>query len=138
VQRRLRAAWALADADQAHAELTQLARSLERQRPGAAASLREGLAETLTVTRLGVGGKLLQTVESTNPIESMIEIIRDHAGRVKRWSSGEMALRWAAAGMLAAEAQFRRVNSHLYLPALRATLDQTIATAVTPTKEDAA
>jgi mutator family transposase len=103
VQRRLRAAWALADADQAHAELTRLARSLDRQRPGAAASLREGLAETLTVTRLGVGGKLLQTVESTNPMESMIEIIRDHAGRVKRWSSGEMALRWAAAGMLAAQ-----------------------------------
>jgi putative transposase len=67
VQRRLRAAWALVDADQAHAELERLARSLDRQRPGAAASLREGLPETLTVTRLGVGGKLLQTVESTNP-----------------------------------------------------------------------
>jgi putative transposase len=88
VQRRLRAAWALADADQARAELEQLARSLDRQRPGAAASLREGLELTLTVTRLGVGGKLLQTVASTNPMESMIEIVRDHAGRVKRWSSG--------------------------------------------------
>ena len=79
VQRRLRAAWALGNADQARAELTQLARSLDRQRPGAAASLREGLEQTLTVTRLGVGGSLLQTVESTNPVESMIEIIRDHA-----------------------------------------------------------
>jgi putative transposase len=68
VQRRLRAAWALADADQAVAKLEQLARSLDHKRPGAAASLREGLAETLTVTRLGIGGKLLQTVESTNPI----------------------------------------------------------------------
>jgi hypothetical protein len=112
VQRRLRAAWALADADQAKTELEQLARSLDRQRPGAAASLREGLELTLTVTRLGVGGKLLQTVESTNPMESMIEIVRDHAGRVKRWSSGEMALRWAAAGMLAAQGQFRRVKGY--------------------------
>ena len=127
MQRRLRAAWALADADQAHAELTQLARSLERQRPGAAASLREGLAETLTVTRLGVGGKLLQTVESTNPIESMIEIIRDHASRVKRWSSGEMALRWAAAGMLAAEAQFRRVKGFQELPRLALALERATA-----------
>ena len=97
---------------------------LARQRPGAAASLREGLAETLTVNRLGVGGKLLQTLESTNPVESMIEIVRDHAGRVKRWSSGEMALRWAAAGMLAAEAQFRRVKGYQELPALAAALRQ--------------
>jgi hypothetical protein len=79
------------DPDQVKAELEQLARSLDRQRPGAAASLREGLELTLTVTRLGVGGKLLQTVASTNPMESMIEIVRDHACRVKRWSSG----RWS-------------------------------------------
>jgi len=127
VQRRLRAAWALADAGQAKAELEQLARSLDRQRPGAAASLREGLAETLTVTRLGVGGKLLQTVASTNPVESMIEIIRDHATRVKRWSSGEMALRWAAAGMLAAEGQFRRVKGYQELPQLALALERATA-----------
>jgi putative transposase len=127
VQRRLRAAWALGDADQATAELEQLARSLDRKRPGAAASLREGLAEALTVNRLGVGGKLLQTVESTNPIESMIEIVRDHAGRVKRWSSGEMALRWAAAGMLAAEGQFRRVKGYQELPQLAQALERATA-----------
>jgi putative transposase len=127
VQRRLRSAWAIPDPDQARHELETLARSLARQRPGAAASLREGLAETLTVNRLGVGGKLLQTVESTNPVESMIEIVRDHAGRVKRWSSGEMALRWAAAGMLAAEAQFRRVKGYQELPALATALQRATA-----------
>jgi len=127
VQRRLRAAWALGDADQAKIELTQLARSLDRQRPGAAASLREGLELTLTVTRLGVGGKLLQTLESTNPVESMIEIVRDHAGRVKRWSSGEMALRWAAAGMLAAQGQFRRVKGYRELPQLALALERATA-----------
>jgi putative transposase len=115
------------DAGQARAELEQLARSLARQRPGAAASLRQGLAETLTVTRLGVGGRLLQTVASTNPVESMIEIIRDHAGRVKRWSSGEMALRWAAAGMLAAEGQFRRVKGYQELPQLALALERATA-----------
>ncbi|MCI0687770.1 MAG: IS256 family transposase [Sporichthyaceae bacterium] len=127
VQRRLRSAWANPDTKQARAELEQLARVLARQRPGAAASLREGLAETLTVNRLGVGGRLLQTVESTNPVESMIEIVRDHAGRVKRWSSGEMALRWAAAGMLAAEAQFRRVKGYQELPQLAAALQHATA-----------
>jgi putative transposase len=84
IQRRLRAAWAIPDPQRARAELDAIARGLARKRPGAAASLREGLAETLTVNRLGVGGKLLQTVESTNPVESMIEIVRDHAGRAVR------------------------------------------------------
>jgi len=75
----MRAAWALGDAGRAITELEQLIRSLDHQRPGAAASLRKSLAETLTITRLG--SKLLQTVESTNPIESMIEIVGDHATR---------------------------------------------------------
>ncbi len=127
VQRRLRAAWATTDPDQAQQELEALARSLSRKRPGAATSLREGLAETLTVNRLGVAGKLIKTVESTNPVESMIEIVRDHAGRVKRWSSGEMALRWAAAGMLTAEVQFRRVKGYQELPALAAALEHATA-----------
>jgi len=52
----------------------------------------------------------------------MIEIVRDRSSRVKRWESGEMALRWAAAGMLAAEAQFRRVQGYRELPALAAAL----------------
>jgi len=127
IQRRLRATWAIGDADQAQAELEALARGLTHKRPGAAASLREGLEQTLTVNRLGVGGSLLQTLESTNPVESMIEIVRDHATRVKRWSSGEMTLRWAAAGMLAAEGQFRRVKGYRELPQLARALEQATA-----------
>ena len=91
--------------------------------PGAAASLREGLAETLTVGRLGVPPTLARTLRSTNAIESMIEICRDHAANVKRWRDGQMALRWCAAGMGEAAKQFRRVNGHLHLPALRRALD---------------
>jgi hypothetical protein len=86
--------------------------------PDAAASLREGLADTLTVTRLGVTGSLLKTVMSTNPVESMIDIVRDHARNVKRWQDGDMRLRWAAAGMLAAATQFRRVKGYRQLPQL--------------------
>ncbi len=72
----------------------------------------------------------------------MIEICRDHAANVKRWQDGQMALRWVAAGMGEAANQFRRVNGHLHLAALRAALERTVASAVTPTgynsKEDAA
>ena len=127
MQRRLRTAWALADASAAERELQSIARSLDKKRPGAAASLREGLEQTLTVNRLGITGSLLKTVESTNPVESMIEIVRDHARRVKRWQHGEMALRWTAAGMVAAEAQFRRVKGYKQLPELLAALDAATA-----------
>ncbi len=81
---------------------------LYRTHPGAAGSLREGLEETLTVTRLGLRGSLRQTLASTNPCESMIECVRRSSRNVKRWQSGDMALRWTAAGMLEAERQFRR------------------------------
>src|SRR5680860_468456 len=127
IQRRLRTAWANPDAELALRELTALARALEKKRPGAAASLREGLDDTLTVNRLGVTGSLLKTVESTNPVESMIEIVRHHARRVKRWQHGEMALRWTAAGMLAAEGQFRRVKGFRQLPQLLAALEEATA-----------
>lgn len=122
VRRKLRAAWANADPDVAEAALRALAAQLERVNPDAAASLREGLAETLTVTRLGVTGSLLKTVMGTNPMESMIEIVRAHARNVKRWQPGDMRLRWAAAGMLAAAGQFRRVKGYRQLPKLAASL----------------
>ena len=137
VAKRMRAAYRNPDPLVAQADLEALARELDRSHPGAAGSLREGLAETLTVGRLGVPPTLARTLRSTNTIESMIEICRDHAANVKRWRDGQMVLRWIAAGMGEARRQFRRVNGFLHLPALRASLDATI-TDVTPTKEDAA
>ena len=122
MRRKLRAAWANPNADEAEAALRALAGQLEKVNPDAAASLREGLAETVTVTRLGVTGALLKTVMTTNPVESMIEIVRAHARNVKRWQDGDMRLRWAAAGMLAASAQFRRVKGYRQLPALAGAL----------------
>ena len=98
--------------------------------------LTRGLAETLTVLRLGVPPTLARTLRSTNPIESMISICREHAGNVKRWQDGTMALRWCAAGMVEAAKQFRRVNGYLHLPALRTALDAEVAKSVTGSCED--
>ena len=109
VRARLRRAWADDDHDRALHQLQLLASELERSHPGAAASLKEGLPETLTVTRLGVKGRLKATLQSTNPCESMIETVRRTSRNVKRWQSGEMCLRWTAAGMLQAERQFRKI-----------------------------
>jgi len=136
VTKKMRAAYQDPDPLAAEATLEALARSLDKAHPGAAGSLREGLAETLTISRLGVPPTLARTLRSTNAIESMIEICRDHSTNVKRWRDGHMALRWCAAGMAEAAKQFRRVNGHLHLPALRRTLDDHIARTVTPACQD--
>jgi putative transposase len=136
VAKKMRVAYHNPDALAAEAALEELARQLAKNHPGAAGSLREGLAETLTVTRLGVPPTLARTLRSTNAIESMIEICRDHSSNVKRWRDGEMTLRWCAAGMHEATKQFRRVNGFLHLPALRDALNRDIARTVTPTCQD--
>ncbi len=115
----------------AQTQLEALAKELERTHPGAAGSLREGLAETLSVLRLGVPPTLARTLRSTNAIESMISICREHSANVKRWRDGQMALRWCAAGMVEASKQFRRVNGHIHLPALREALEAHVAANVT-------
>lgn len=126
VKRRLRSAWAKDDHRQALTELTTLVGELERSHPGAAASLREGMAETLTVTRLDARGALRRTLESTNPCESMIECVRRSARNVKRWQSGEMCLRWTVAGMLEAERQFRRIIGYQDLAKLALAVEHEI------------
>jgi putative transposase len=128
---RMRKAYHAESALAAEAELAALARELERTHPGAASSLREGMTDTLTVLRLGVPPTLARTLRSTNAIESMISICREHAKNVTCWRDGAMALRWCAAGMVEAGKQFRRINGHLHLPVLRAALEREITETVT-------
>jgi transposase-like protein len=136
VERRMREAYHADSALAAEAKLTALAAELDRTHPGAAASLREGMAETLTILRLDVPPTLARTLRSTNPIESMISICRDRSTNVKRWRDGQMALRWCAAGMVEAGKQFRRVNGHLHLPKLRAALERHFRETVTPVRHN--
>ena len=124
VGRKMTDAYHAVSALEAEAALLALAKELDRTHPGAAASVREGLDDTLTVLRLGVPPTLARTLRSTNTIESMISVCREHSANVKRWRDGQMALRWCAAGMVEAGKQFRRVNGHLHLPTLRAALER--------------
>jgi putative transposase len=127
VKIRLRRAWASDNYALALEGLRTLASELEHSHPGAAASLTEGLQETLTLTRLGIRGRLKKTLASTNPIESMIEIIRRTSRNVKRWQNGDMCLRWTAAGMLEAETQFRKVVGYTDLSKLALAVERDIA-----------
>ncbi len=122
VGRTLDRAWAMKDAAAAERALRALARRLEDAHPDAAASILEGLAETLTVMRLGIGPALRRTLATTNPIESANSVARTVSRGVKRWKDGKMVKRWIAVGMLEAEKQFRRVKGYREIPALVAAL----------------
>jgi transposase-like protein len=132
VRGRLRAAWALSDAELARQRLELLASELDRSWPDAAASLHEGMEETLTLMGLGIDGQLAKTLGSTNPIESMIEIVRLTQRNVKRWRDGDMRKRWTAAGMLVAEQQFRRVIGYRDLAKLVIAIERRTLRATQP------
>jgi putative transposase len=124
IKARMRKAWRETDYPRALEQLRVLADELEHTHPGAAGSLREGMDETLTVIKLEIRGKLRRTLESTNPCESMIDTVRTTQRNVKNWSSGEMGLRWTAAGMLEAEKQFRKVIGYTDLPRLAIAIER--------------
>jgi transposase-like protein len=122
--RRLAEAYGETDYDRALALLKKTAAWLGGINPDAAASLREGMEETLTVVRLGVPAKLRKTLSNTNVIESALSVVEQVTGRVKRWRSGDMRWRWCVAGLLHAEQHFRRVDGYRHIPTLLAALDR--------------
>ena len=130
---KIRGAWSLTNAQLAQEQLERLAAELERTWPDAAASLREGMSETLTLMRLGIGGQLAKSLCSTNPCESMIEIVRHTQRNVKRWQDGDMRKRWTAAGMLVAEQQFRRIIGYRDLAKLIIAIERRAARLTNPT-----
>lgn len=97
-------------------------RVLAKDHTGAAESLKEGLEETLAVKKLGIGGLLAKTLETTNPIENVNSGVRRVGGRVKRCRGGGMALRWVASGALEHAKKFRRVKGHREMHKLVAAL----------------
>jgi putative transposase len=115
-------AYATRDLQRARRLLENLARRLEDQYPGAAASLREGLDETLTMMRTGLSDSLERVLSSTNLIENLFSRVREIGRRVRRWQSGIMVLRWSAAGVLEAERSFRKIVGYRAMPVLVAAL----------------
>ena len=126
LSRQLSAAYHETDYDVALKGLKTTARWLERLNPDAAASLREGMEETLTVVRLGVPELLRRTLATTNPIESAFSVAENVTRRVKRWRDGDMRKRWCTAGLLRAESKFRRVKGYRHMPQLLRALDRLV------------
>jgi putative transposase len=123
----MRDAWDSADAESARKQLQRLAASLQSKHPGAAASLREGLEETLTVQALGITGALYRTLRTTNPIENLNGSIAHYTRNVKRWRDGQMTLRWVASALSDAKDRFRKLRGHRDMKTLIAALNKRVA-----------
>ena len=126
LDRRLGAAYQENDYEAAKQSLEGTVKWLSRINPDAAASLREGLPETLTVVRLGVSAALRRTLATTNPIESALSVTRRVTARVTRWRDGDMRKRWCAAGLLRAESKFRRLKGCRAMPTLLKALESLV------------
>jgi putative transposase len=118
VRATLQRAYRSADLPTAKRQLEQLARQLEESYPSAAASLREGLEETLTILTLAVGDTLRRALATTNTIENLIGGLRQVHRNVKPWRGRQMMLRWAVAGIVEAQKHFHRYRGHKDMRAL--------------------
>ena len=124
IDARISVAYKMTDYDEAKKSLELTVKYLEKLNPSAAASLKEGLEETLTVHKLGITGLLRKTLVTTNPIESCFSVTRTVTERVKRWRDNNMTQRWAVAALLRAEKKFRRAKGYRDLSKLAAVLQQ--------------
>ena len=123
VKRTLKDAWSASDADLARKQLARLASSLQAKHPGAAASVREGLDETLTVQALGITGSLYRTLRTTNPIENLNSSVARYCRNVKRWGDGQMVLRWVASALSDAATRMRKLRGCSQMRTLLKALD---------------
>ena len=123
VKRVLKDAWTASEPDLGRRQLQRLATSLQAKHPGAAASLREGLEETLTVQELGITGALYRTLRTTNPIENLNGSVARYCRNVKRWGDGQMVLRWVASALSDAAGRMRKLRGCSQMRSLLTALD---------------
>ncbi len=118
MRRRLQWAYNRPTYGEAKAELLKLLRELEQRNQSAAASLAEGLEETLTLHRLGVFALLGMSFKTTNCLESANALIEERCAKVDAWKNSSQRHRWLAAALLDIEPRWRRVRGHQHLPKL--------------------
>jgi len=111
---------------EAKAALTKLQGELEGRNQSAAASLAEGLEETLTLHRLGVYGVLGRSFKTTNCIESANALVEERCAKVDAWKNSSQRQRWLATALLDIEPRLRRVKGHRHLPQLVSALGRAL------------
>ena len=124
---KLRAAYKETTYEAAKRALSKLEAELEQINPSAAASLKEGLEQTLCLHRLGLSAELGKSFSSTNCIESVMSQLGQYTDKVDRWRGGAHIQRWAASGLLALEPRLSKVRGFRHLKLLRMKLAQELA-----------
>jgi len=124
VLQEMRRAYQSKDVNKARGILKGVIHRLEDVHPGAAASLKEGLEQTLTIIKLKLSRDLGRSLQTTNIVENAMSLVRYATRNVKRWRNGKMALRWAATGFMEAEKRFRRINGYKSIPQLLTALKE--------------
>jgi putative transposase len=122
VGRTMTTAYRCGSFERAKRMLNSLAKQLEKKHPSAAASLREGLDETLTVLRFELPNGLERTLATTNAIEFVNSRIRKKTHNVTKWNGGSMVLRWVAVALVETSKTFRKLRGYLAMPKLVAAL----------------
>ncbi len=123
VKRALKVAWSASDADLARKPLGRLASSLQAKRPGAAARLREGLDEKLTVQALGITAAVSRTRRTANPIENLNGSVAHYCRNVKHWGDAPSVLRWVAGALSIAAARVHKLRGRAQMRTLLKALD---------------
>lgn len=116
---KLQAAYGLPTYDKAKQRLLAIKRELGLINESAAASLEEGLEETLTLHRLGLFDKLGTSFKTTNCIENVNKLLATQTDRVDRWQNSNQRQRWVATAMLNIEPRLKKVKGHAHLKELR-------------------
>lgn len=116
---RLMQAYEQASYSQAKAALNAISDELDRVNPSAAASLKEGMEETLTLHRLGLSKELRRSFSSTNCIESVLSQVGQFTDKVDRWRNGRHIQEWVASSLMRIEPNLHKVNGWRYLKLLR-------------------
>lgn len=122
VRREIDAAYRQPTYEAARGRLIQIENRLQQENPSAAASLTEGMEETLTLHRLGVSGVLALSFSTTNVLESINAQLGRLTRNVTRWRNGDQKQRWVASALLDIEPRLRRVKGYRALPQLRAAI----------------
>jgi transposase-like protein len=123
---------------EAKAALMKLHAELERRNQSAAASLAEGMEETLSLHRLGIYELLGRSFRTTNCLESVNALVEERCAKVDSWKSSNQRRRWLATALLDVEPRLRRVKGHQHLPKLQAALRRVLNIKVSEVREQAA
>lgn len=123
-RKRLQRAYTRPDYGEALAELQKLQSELEDRNQSAAASLAEGMEETLTLHRLGMYGVLGRSLKTTNCLESVNALVEERCAKVDHWKNSSQRQRWLATALLEIEPRLRKVMGYRHLPKLREALKQ--------------